>query len=71
MIPFKSIVFSLLIFFTAKASEATCGQALDHANPDTYLKYQAELKSVDVQATYYNMEPDYKCCDMEQSMAHH
>ena len=36
-----------------------------------FLKYQSELKALDIQALYYNMEPDYKCCDMEQSMAHH
>ncbi|KAI9040418.1 uncharacterized protein KD926_008241 [Aspergillus affinis] len=54
-----------------KASEATRGQALDHQNHDTYLKYQAQLKSLDVQAMFYNMEPDYECRDMEQSMAHH
>ena len=36
-----------------------------------FLKYQSELKALDIQALYYNMEPDYECCEMEQSMAHH
>ncbi|KAA8644962.1 uncharacterized protein ATNIH1004_009173 [Aspergillus tanneri] len=55
----------------AKASEATRGQALDHQNHDTYLKYQSALKSLDVQALFYDLDPDYECRDMEQSMAHH
>lgn len=56
---------------SAKASEATRSQTLDHANHNTFLKYIAELKSLDIQAVYYGMEPDYECRDMEQSMAHH
>lgn len=56
---------------SARASEATRGQALDHQNPDTYLKYQSSLKALDVQALFYDLEPDYECRDMEQSMAHH
>lgn len=55
----------------AKVSEATRGQTLDHQNHDTYLKYQSTLKSLDVQALFYDLEPDYECRDMEQSMAHH
>lgn len=57
--------------FTARASEATRSQALDHQNPDTYLKYQSALKALDVQAMFYDLEPEYECRDMEQSMAHH
>ncbi|KAA8650193.1 uncharacterized protein ATNIH1004_002874 [Aspergillus tanneri] len=47
-----------------KASEATRGQALDHQNHDTYLKYQAALKSLDVQALFYDLVPDYECRDL-------
>ncbi|TQB76439.1 hypothetical protein MPDQ_007846 [Monascus purpureus] len=54
-----------------KASEATRSQALDHQNHNTFLKYQAQLKQLDMQALMYGMEPDYECRDMEQSMAHH
>ncbi|KAJ5302313.1 hypothetical protein N7508_007176 [Penicillium antarcticum] len=54
-----------------KASEATRGQALDHQNHDTYIKYQSSVKSLDIQALFYDLEPDYECRDMEQSMAHH
>ena len=36
-----------------------------------FLKYQSELKALDIQALYYDMEPDYECREMEQSMAHH
>ncbi|KAJ5235461.1 uncharacterized protein N7469_004629 [Penicillium citrinum] len=54
-----------------KASEATRGQALDHQNHDTYIKYQSVLKSLDIQALVYDLEPDYECRNMEQSMAHH
>ncbi|KAJ6127623.1 hypothetical protein N7523_003235 [Penicillium sp. IBT 18751x] len=54
-----------------KASEATRGQALDHQNHDTYIKYQSSIKSLDIQALFYDLEPDYECRDMEQSMAHH
>ncbi|KAJ5987717.1 hypothetical protein N7481_002927 [Penicillium waksmanii] len=52
-------------------SEATRGQALDHQNHDTYIKYQSVLKSLDIQALVYDLEPDYECRNMEQSMAHH
>ncbi|EKV15317.1 hypothetical protein PDIP_40770 [Penicillium digitatum Pd1] len=54
-----------------KASQATRGQALDHQNHDTYLKYQSSLKALDIQALFYDLEPDYECRDMEQSMSHH
>ncbi|KAJ8154160.1 hypothetical protein LV165_006163 [Aspergillus fumigatus] len=54
-----------------KASEATRSQALDHQDHTTFLKYQAQLKALDMQALMYGMEPDYECRDMEQSMAHH
>ncbi|OKP07148.1 hypothetical protein PENSUB_6108 [Penicillium subrubescens] len=54
-----------------KASEATRGQALDHQNHDTHIKYQSVLKSLDIQALFYDLEPDYECRNMEQSMAHH
>ncbi|CAI7595632.1 unnamed protein product [Penicillium viridicatum] len=54
-----------------RASEATRSQALDHQNPDTFLKYQSALKALDVQASFYDLEPDFECRDMEQSMAHH
>ena len=56
---------------SAKASEATRGQALDHQNHDTYIKYQSVLKSLDVQALVYELEPDNEGRNMEQSMAHH
>ena len=36
-----------------------------------FLKYQSILKALDIQALYYDMEPDYKCCEMEESMAHY
>lgn len=29
------------------------------------------LKSLDIQALFYDLEPDYECRNMEQSMAHH
>ncbi|KAJ9483843.1 hypothetical protein VN97_g9548 [Penicillium thymicola] len=54
-----------------KASQATRGQALDHQNHDTYIKYQSSLKALDIQALFYDLEPDYECRDMEQSMSHH
>ncbi|KAJ5600686.1 hypothetical protein N7450_001753, partial [Penicillium hetheringtonii] len=54
-----------------KASEATRGQALDYQNHDTYIKYQSVLKSLDIQALVYDLEPDYECRNIEQSMAHH
>ncbi|GFG18462.1 conserved hypothetical protein, partial [Aspergillus udagawae] len=55
-----------------KATEATRSQALDHQNHNTFLKYQAPLKALDMQAVMYDdIEPDYECRDMEQSMAHH
>ncbi|KAJ5110853.1 hypothetical protein N7532_001388 [Penicillium argentinense] len=54
-----------------KASEAARGQALDHQNHSTFLKYQSVLKSVDIQSAFYDIEPDYECRDMEQSLAHH
>ncbi|KAA8649640.1 uncharacterized protein ATNIH1004_002311 [Aspergillus tanneri] len=55
----------------SKASEATRSQALDHQNPDTYLKYQSKFKRADIQATYWNLDPDYECLEIEESMAHH
>ena len=36
-----------------------------------YLKYQSELKALDIQALFYKMELDYECREMDQSMAHH
>ncbi|KAJ5932825.1 hypothetical protein N7516_007314, partial [Penicillium verrucosum] len=54
-----------------KASQATRGQALDHQNHDTFIKYQSSLKALDIQALFYDLEPDYECRDMEQSMSHH
>lgn len=56
--------------FIAKASEATRSQALDHQNPDTFLKYQSRFKRVDIQSCFWNIEPDYDCLDTEESMAH-
>jgi hypothetical protein len=76
-------LFTILLFFyllfnvadlinSAKATEATRSQALDHQNHDTFLKYQAPLKALDIQAVMDDdIEPDYECRDMEQSMAHH
>ena len=29
------------------------------------------LKSLDIQALFYNLEPNYKCRNIEQSIAHH
>lgn len=29
------------------------------------------IKSVDIQASFFDLVPDYECRDMEQSMAHH
>ncbi|KAM0107297.1 hypothetical protein ACP6JB_007115 [Aspergillus fumigatus] len=55
----------------SKASQAIRSQALDHANPDTYLKYQSKFKRTDIQAHFWNLEPDYECLDIEESMAHH
>ncbi|CAG8151922.1 unnamed protein product [Penicillium nalgiovense] len=54
-----------------KASQATRSQALDHQNHNTYLKYQSSLKALDIQALFYDLDPDYECRDMEQSMSHH
>ncbi|KAJ5641215.1 hypothetical protein N7490_005215 [Penicillium lividum] len=54
-----------------KASEATRGQALDHQNHNTFLKYQSPLKALDIQAVFYDLEPNYECRSMEQSMSHH
>ncbi|KAH1736917.1 hypothetical protein KXV51_002696 [Aspergillus fumigatus] len=53
------------------ASRAARTQALDHQNPDTFLKYQSKFKRVDVQASFWNLKPDYECLEMEESMAHH
>lgn len=55
----------------ANASRAARTQALDHQNPDTFLKYQSKFKRVDVQASFWNLKPDYECLEMEESMAHH
>ncbi|KAF7137127.1 hypothetical protein CNMCM5793_007191 [Aspergillus hiratsukae] len=55
----------------ANASQAARSQALDHQNPDTFLKYQSKFKRVDVQASFWNLKPDYECLEMEESMAHH
>ncbi|KAJ5894629.1 Methionine aminopeptidase 1 [Penicillium taxi] len=44
---------------------------MDHDNHETHLRYQAPLKALDVQAMYYDLEPNYEERDMEQSMAHH
>jgi hypothetical protein len=44
---------------------------LDHQNPDTYLKYQSKYKRVDIQASFWNLEPDYECLHTEESMSHH
>lgn len=57
--------------YLAKASEATRSQALDHQSHNTYIKYQSVLKSLDIQALFFDLQPDYECRDMEQSMAHH
>ncbi|GMG01327.1 unnamed protein product [Aspergillus oryzae] len=46
-------------------------KALDHMDHDSYLKYQSSLKAVDMMALYYDLDPDYECREMEQSMAHH
>ncbi|KAJ5713927.1 uncharacterized protein N7483_011108 [Penicillium malachiteum] len=54
-----------------KASEATRGQALNHQNHNIYLKYQSVLKSLDIQALIHDLKPDYKYCNIEQSIAYH
>ncbi|KAG2026235.1 hypothetical protein GB937_001743 [Aspergillus fischeri] len=40
-------------------------------NPNTFLKYQSKFKRVNVQASFWNLKPDYECLEMEESMAHH
>lgn len=69
---FSSTCYNRLFTHTsiAKASEATRSQALDHQNPDTFLKYQSRFKRVDIQSCFWNIEPDYDCLDMEESMSH-
>ncbi|KAG0154230.1 hypothetical protein PDIDSM_1610 [Penicillium digitatum] len=54
-----------------KASQAARGQALDHQNPNTFLKYQAQLKTVDIQAAFCGFQPNIEGRDMQQSMEHH
>ncbi|BCR86530.1 uncharacterized protein ACHE_30517S [Aspergillus chevalieri] len=36
-----------------------------------FLKYQSALKALDIQALFWDMEPDYECRELEQNMAHH
>ncbi|BCS28042.1 uncharacterized protein APUU_61090S [Aspergillus puulaauensis] len=55
----------------SKASEAIRSQALDHQNPNTYMKYQSKFKRANIQACYWNLEPDYECLEIEESMTHH
>ncbi|KAG2010920.1 hypothetical protein GB937_007464 [Aspergillus fischeri] len=57
----KQDVCPVLINYIAKASEATRSQALNHQDHNTFLKYQAQLKALDMQALMYGMEPDYEC----------
>jgi hypothetical protein len=40
-------------------------------NLDTYFKYQSKFKRTDIQAHFWNIEPDYECLDIEESIAHH
>lgn len=40
-------------------SEAMRSQGLDHQDHGTFLKYQSELKALDIQALFHDMEPDY------------
>ncbi|KAH2126877.1 hypothetical protein KXV35_005576, partial [Aspergillus fumigatus] len=51
---------------TPNASQAARTQALDHQNPDTFLKYQSKFKRVDVQASFWNLKPDYECLELEE-----
>ncbi|EER41728.1 conserved hypothetical protein [Histoplasma capsulatum H143] len=53
------------------ASTASRNQGLDHKNSATFVKYQSQFKSLDMQALFYDLKPDYECRDMERSMAHH
>jgi hypothetical protein len=47
---------------TAKATEATHSQALNHQNHNIFLKYQAPLKALNMQAIMYDdIKPDYEC----------
>ncbi|KAJ5110588.1 hypothetical protein N7532_001123 [Penicillium argentinense] len=63
-----NVAIALII---TKASEATRGQALNQQNHNTYIKYQSVLKSLDVQALVFDLEPDYECHNIEQSMAYY
>ncbi|QSS61739.1 hypothetical protein I7I51_03916 [Histoplasma capsulatum] len=49
------------------ASTASRNQGLDHKNSATFVKYQSQLKSLDMQALFYDLKPDYECRDMERS----
>ncbi|OJD27436.1 hypothetical protein ACJ73_01164 [Blastomyces percursus] len=53
------------------ASRETRGQALDHTNPETFLKYQSKIKAVDIQPSLWGLEPNLECLEMERSMAYH
>ena len=48
-----------------RASEAARSQALHCQNPETYLNYQSKVLAIDVQASYWDLEPDLECLDME------
>ncbi|CAG8296393.1 unnamed protein product [Penicillium salamii] len=52
-------------------SQAARSQALDHRAADTFRKYQAPLKAVDIQAAYHGLVPSLEGRDMQQSMEHH
>ncbi|OJD24335.1 hypothetical protein ACJ73_04303 [Blastomyces percursus] len=52
-------------------SRETRGQALDHQDPETFLQYQSRVKAVDIQAAFWDLEPNLGCLEMERSMAHH
>ncbi|OJD26824.1 hypothetical protein ACJ73_01791 [Blastomyces percursus] len=55
----------------ARESRETRGQALDHQDPETFLQYQSRVKAVDIQAAFWDLEPNLGCLEMERSMAHH
>ncbi|CAG8416255.1 unnamed protein product [Penicillium salamii] len=55
----------------SNVSQAARSQALDHRAADTFRKYQAPLKAVDIQAAYHGLVPSLEGRDMQQSMEHH
>jgi hypothetical protein len=44
---------------------------LDHQNPNTFFKYQSNVKQLDIGACFWNKEADLESLVVEESMAHH